>query len=179
MSIRYRSDAKVSDRYLIDVDPRVFAIWVRDFSTKPPSIPTIVNNGIFPIVRGIPARAWRVQCKDAVWPVKVKWSHDRLILIMGIPINGKTVFILKWLLSSKLSFFFHVYVLLHQLRVRGHRHTPDIHRHVYAIMVVADAMAPSRHQVISNKPRVTQLWLWFDIETYHTTYMMDSITAIK
>ena len=27
MSIRYRSDANVSDRYLIDVDPRVFAIW--------------------------------------------------------------------------------------------------------------------------------------------------------
>ena len=26
-SIRYRSDTKVSDRYLIDVDPRVFAIW--------------------------------------------------------------------------------------------------------------------------------------------------------
>ena len=27
MSIRYRSDAKVSDRCLIDVDPTVFAIW--------------------------------------------------------------------------------------------------------------------------------------------------------
>ena len=27
MSIKYRSDANVSDRYLIDVDPRVFAIW--------------------------------------------------------------------------------------------------------------------------------------------------------
>ena len=27
MSIRYRSDAKESDRYLIDIDARVFAIW--------------------------------------------------------------------------------------------------------------------------------------------------------
>ena len=28
MSIRYRSDTQVSDRYLIDVDPMVFGIWV-------------------------------------------------------------------------------------------------------------------------------------------------------
>ena len=27
MLIRYRCDAKVSDRYIIDVDPRVFSIW--------------------------------------------------------------------------------------------------------------------------------------------------------
>ena len=30
MSIRYRSDTKVSDRYLIDVDLRVFTIWVME-----------------------------------------------------------------------------------------------------------------------------------------------------
>ena len=28
MSMRYLSDTFMSDRYLIDVDPRVFAIWV-------------------------------------------------------------------------------------------------------------------------------------------------------
>ena len=27
MSIRYRSDVKLSDRYLIDADPRVLAVW--------------------------------------------------------------------------------------------------------------------------------------------------------
>ena len=27
--IRYRSDAFVSDRYLIDINPKAFAIWVR------------------------------------------------------------------------------------------------------------------------------------------------------
>ena len=31
-SIRHRSDTKVSDRCLIDVDPRVFAIWDSSFS---------------------------------------------------------------------------------------------------------------------------------------------------
>ena len=30
-SIKHQSDAKVSDRCLIDVDPMVFAIWVGDF----------------------------------------------------------------------------------------------------------------------------------------------------
>ena len=31
MSIRYQSDAKISDRYLIDVDPKEFAIyWWQD-----------------------------------------------------------------------------------------------------------------------------------------------------
>ena len=28
---RYRSDMKVSDRYLIDVDPSIFAIWVFNY----------------------------------------------------------------------------------------------------------------------------------------------------
>ena len=28
MSIRYQSDTFMLDRYLIDVDPRVFAIWI-------------------------------------------------------------------------------------------------------------------------------------------------------
>ena len=27
LSVRYRSDTRVSDRYLIDVDPRAFALW--------------------------------------------------------------------------------------------------------------------------------------------------------
>ena len=36
MSIRYRSGTKVPDRYLIDVDPRVFAIW--DWCCAPSSL---------------------------------------------------------------------------------------------------------------------------------------------
>ena len=32
----------------------------------------------------------------AIRIIKIRWSHDLLIFIMGISIRGKTVFILKW-----------------------------------------------------------------------------------
>ena len=111
MSIRYRSDAKMWDQYLIKVNARVFAIQVGGHCRSHNSGMLFFAVKSLQFIWEIGAVSILIYCLASIGipMLKIRQSHYHLVFNLGIPIPGKDSLYIE---KGPYNLRFHYYYLI-------------------------------------------------------------------